>query len=99
MGEGMHEEPKHVLTEHMAADKALVSGHGFSQNQISVWKYPSLVKVADLMGHTARILNLAQSPDGTTVLSASADETLRFWKVFSKAEKRASKANSVQPIR
>lgn len=81
-------------------DKELVSGHGFSQNQLSVWKYPSLVKVADLTGHTARVLNLAQSPDGTTVLSASADETLRFWKIFSAAEKKvASKPTSLQSIR
>jgi cell division cycle protein 20 (cofactor of APC complex) len=72
------------------SEKELVSGHGYSQNQISVWKYPSLVKVADLIGHTGRVLNLAQSPDGTTILSASADETLRFWKIFSKAEKKAS---------
>ena len=25
--------------------KELVSGHGFSQNQLTVWKYPSLAKV------------------------------------------------------
>jgi cell division cycle protein 20 (cofactor of APC complex) len=71
-------------------DKELVSGHGFSQNQLSVWKYPSLVKVADLTGHTARVLSLAQSPDGTTVLSGSADETLRFWKIFSASDKKAA---------
>ena len=25
--------------------KELVTGHGFSQNQLTVWKYPSLTKV------------------------------------------------------
>jgi len=39
-------------------------------------------KIADLRGHTSRVLHLALSPDGTTVASAAADETLRFWKVF-----------------
>ncbi len=39
-------------------------------------------KVCDLHGHTSRVLHLALSPDGTTVASAAADETLRFWKVF-----------------
>jgi WD40 repeat protein len=39
-------------------------------------------KIADLRGHTSRVLHLAMSPDGTTVASAAADETLRFWKVF-----------------
>lgn len=38
--------------------------------------------MAELKGHTARVLHLAQSPDGATVVSAAADETLRFWKVF-----------------
>jgi cell division cycle protein 20 (cofactor of APC complex) len=39
-------------------------------------------KIADLRGHTSRVLHLSLSPDGTTVASAAADETLRFWKVF-----------------
>lgn len=38
-----------------------------------------------MSGHTARVLHLAQSPDGTTVCSAAADETLRFWRVFSQS--------------
>jgi len=39
-------------------------------------------KVVDLNGHTNRVLHTSLSPDGTTVVSAAADETLRFWKVF-----------------
>lgn len=35
-----------------------VSTHGYSQNQILVWKYPSLVQVAKLTGHTFRVLYL-----------------------------------------
>ena len=68
--------------------RELVSGHGYSQNQLTVWKYPSMTRIADLTGHTARILALAMSPDGTTVASAAADETLRFWKCFDVDNKR-----------
>ena len=39
-------------------------------------------KLTDLKGHTSRVLHMSLSPDGTTVVSAAADETLRFWKVF-----------------
>eukprot|EP00452_MALV-II_sp_L67-6_P000021 gene21-222_t len=63
-------------------EKEIASSHGYSRNQVSVWRYPGLQKVADLEGHTARILSMAQSPDGSTLLTAGADETLRFWKVF-----------------
>jgi cell division cycle protein 20 (cofactor of APC complex) len=69
-------------------DKELVSSHGFSHNQLIVWKYPSMVKVAELTGHTARVLHMAQSPDGTTIASAGADETLRFWKILASADHR-----------
>jgi cell division cycle protein 20 (cofactor of APC complex) len=42
-----------------------------------------MVKIAELTGHTSRVLHMAQSPDGTTVVTAAADETLRFWKILS----------------
>ena len=61
-----------------------VSTHGYSQNQILVWKYPSLVQVAKLTGHTYRVLYLATSPDGECIVTGAGDETLRFWNVFSK---------------
>merc|ERR1712223_300413 len=63
----------------------LVSTHGYSQNQILVWKYPSLVQVAKLTGHHYRVLYLAMSPDGEAIVTGAGDETLRFWNVFSKA--------------
>eukprot|EP01018_Ginkgo_biloba_P016633 Gb_04843 [translate_table: standard] len=63
-------------------ERELLSSHGFSQNQLTLWKYPSMVKIAELTGHTSRVLHLAQSPDGYTVASAAGDETLRFWQVF-----------------
>ena len=34
--------------------RELVSGHGFSHNQLTVWKYPNMTKVADLKGHSSR---------------------------------------------
>ncbi|XP_038858488.1 fizzy-related protein homolog isoform X4 [Salvelinus namaycush] len=36
----------------------LVSTHGYSQNQILVWKYPALSQVAKLTGHSYRVLYL-----------------------------------------
>lgn len=71
--------------------KEIVSSHGWTNN-ICVWKYPSMVKSAELTGHTARVLHMAQSPDGTTIASAAGDETLRFWKIWSPSETTTAKA-------
>ncbi|MCO5577173.1 hypothetical protein L7F22_030997 [Adiantum nelumboides] len=60
----------------------LVSTHGYSQNQIVVWRYPAMSKLAMLTGHTFRVLYLAISPDGQTIVTGAGDETLRFWTVF-----------------
>jgi cell division cycle 20, cofactor of APC complex len=62
--------------------KELLSSHGFSDNQLILWDYPSMSKLKEFRGHTARVLHLAQSPDNETICSASADETLRFWDIF-----------------
>lgn len=73
--------------------KEIVSSHGFSQNQLIVWKYPSMAKIAELTGHTSRVLHLAASPDGETIVSAAGDETLRFWNCFARDSKASSSAS------
>mmetsp|Transcript_9223 Transcript_9223/g.14914 ORF Transcript_9223/g.14914 Transcript_9223/m.14914 type:complete len:513 (+) Transcript_9223:168-1706(+) len=69
------------------SSRELVSAHGYSQNQISVWNYSNMSKIIDLKGHSSRVLHTSLSPDGTTLCSAGADETLRFWKIFNRQEK------------
>ena len=82
-----------------------MSTHGYSQNQIVVWRYSSMSKVATLTGHTLRVLYLAMSPDGQTIVTGAGDETLRFWKILSggDASKKARAASesilSTQAIR
>ncbi|CAM0870305.1 unnamed protein product [Alopecurus aequalis] len=68
----------------------LVSTHGYSQNQIIVWRYPTMSKLATLTGHTFRVLYLAISPDGQTIVTGAGDETLRFWNVFPSPKSQSS---------
>ncbi len=68
----------------------IVSTHGYSQNQIIIWKYPSMKQVCTLVGHTYRVLYLAMSPDGTTIVTGAGDETLRFWKAFQEKQQKGA---------
>ncbi|KAK7830144.1 cell division cycle 20.2 [Quercus suber] len=42
------------------SQRELLSSHGFTQNQLTLWKNPSMVKMAELTGHTSRVLFMAQ---------------------------------------
>ncbi|CAH8361921.1 unnamed protein product [Eruca vesicaria subsp. sativa] len=64
-------------------ERELLGSHG---SQLTLWKYPSMVKMAELPGHTSRILSMAQSPDGCTVVSIAGDEALKVWNVFGAPE-------------
>jgi cell division cycle 20-like protein 1 (cofactor of APC complex) len=76
----------------------LVSTHGYSQHQIVVWRYPSMAKVATLTGHTFRVLYLAMSPDGQTIVTGAGDETLRFWNAFPGPKNKDGSRLSMSPL-
>ncbi|KAJ3086021.1 hypothetical protein HK102_013592, partial [Quaeritorhiza haematococci] len=59
------------------AYRELVSTHDLPKDQIVLWSYPSLQKVAVLPGHTTRPLHMAMSPDGQSIVTAGGDENLK----------------------
>ena len=72
-----------------------MSTHGYSQNEISVWSYPNMRKIASLKGHTQRVLHLSMSPDGSTIVTGAGDETLRFWSIFPVASSKGGNYESL----
>jgi cell division cycle 20, cofactor of APC complex len=64
------------------AYKEIVSSHGFPDNHLSVWHYPSLVKQVDIPAHESRVLHSTLSPDGQILATAASDENLKFWRIF-----------------
>ena len=66
-------------------EREILSSHGYPHGQRStmcLWRYPSLKKksaICRVTTHGSRVLHMAQSPDGRTVVSGATDQTLRFW--------------------
>ena len=79
----------------------LVSSHGWSDNHLALWKYGAgsgLTKLKDIKSHSSRILDLACSPDGSTIVSASADETLRMWSIFGTCPRSRSSMDILRDV-
>lgn len=53
-----------------------------------------MVKCAELLGHSDRVLGLALSPDGAVVASIAADETIQLWKCFETDAKQRKDSQS-----
>ncbi|XP_026662933.1 cell division cycle 20.2, cofactor of APC complex-like [Phoenix dactylifera] len=81
-------------------ERELLSSHGFPNNQLTLWKYPSMTKITELIGHISPVLSMVQSPDGCKVASAAADERLNFWNIFEtpEAPKHAAKTADAGPF-
>ncbi len=60
----------------------ILSTHGFSEHNLTLWSYPTGECLGSYDGHNQRVLYQAVGPDGSTVVTGSGDETLRFWNIF-----------------
>ncbi|CAL9780436.1 unnamed protein product [Musa acuminata subsp. burmannicoides] len=58
----------------------LLTSHGSPNNQLTLWNYPSMTRVAEVSGHSSRVHSLAGSPLGGVV--ACGGETIKFWNIF-----------------
>lgn len=72
----------------------LLSAHGYSENTITIWETSNYKKIANLSGHTSRVLHVSLSPDSKYVVSAAGDQTIRFWDIFPGIDNFSSKKNS-----
>ncbi|KAF8474213.1 WD40-repeat-containing domain protein [Kalaharituber pfeilii] len=76
--------------------KEIVSCHGFPDNQLSVWSYPTLVRNIEIPAHETRVLHACLSPDGQVLATAASDESLKFWKLFEKKPASAASSSGIR---
>lgn len=62
--------------------RELISAHGYGNPYIIIWSYPTMSRVAKFTSHEARIIGISLSPDNQILVSASGDETLKFWRLL-----------------
>lgn len=74
-----------------------VTSHGYPHNHLILWKFPSLTATEKLDGHSSRVLYMAASPDGQSICTGSADETIKLWRVFPQM-KNSSRSGSQNPV-
>lgn len=83
----------------------IISSHGYASNsstlsnQVMVWRADNMNRVATLSGHTCRVLYMAMSNDGSTVVTGAGDETLRFWHLFNSNDFRNDSAGRQTSLR
>ena len=59
--------------------RSILTAHGFSKYQLSLWKYETSELIYEFLGHKNRILSMIKIPSNGAIITASADETIRIW--------------------
>ncbi|HEY5910012.1 MAG TPA: protein kinase [Verrucomicrobiae bacterium] len=68
----------------------LATGSGWTEKVIRLWELPTFRFLGELAGHSGWVAGLRFSPDGKTLASASADQTIRLWDVSTRGQKRVA---------
>ena len=75
---------------------SLLTSHGHFDPNLRVWDLKDNVNTSKLTGHSNMIVSIAMSPINQSVMSLSADESLRLWNVFAKnSQSNRSKQSSL----
>ena len=71
----------------------VVSAHGYTGNELNVWAFPSLKRVARVAGYKSRLLHMAMAPDRLEVVTGSSDEKINFWRLDKRTKNKDKSSN------
>lgn len=75
--------------------RELISTHGFSDNNIVVWKACNLKRIGELGKHEGRVLCSAVNQKTSHLVSVGVDENLKFWEVYNENEEVVKRSSMV----
>eukprot|EP00931_Biecheleriopsis_adriatica_P007765 TRINITY_DN109016_c0_g1_i1.p1 TRINITY_DN109016_c0_g1~~TRINITY_DN109016_c0_g1_i1.p1 ORF type:complete len:619 (-),score=96.44 TRINITY_DN109016_c0_g1_i1:19-1806(-) len=84
-----------------AGDGELLTTHGYSTNELAIWRHVSgggLIRLHQVKWHKARVLYLAVSADGQTVVTGAGNEVLCFWNLLAPCKARVSTPGSATSL-
>lgn len=60
----------------------IVSAHGYSTNQLSIWNADGLTEKHTFHPHNNRVLFMCPSPDGSSIMTAAPQDSFQIWRLF-----------------
>lgn len=78
--------------------RAILTAHGFSKYQLSLWKYDTAELLFEFLGHRNRILSMVRVPSSGEVITASADETIRIWNMKQFVKPFLRESSALNPV-
>ena len=78
--------------------QGIMTAHGFSKYQLSLWKYETSELIYEFLGHRNRILSMLRVPSNGSIITASADETIRVWNLKQFLKPYLKESSALNPI-
>lgn len=78
--------------------RSILTSHGFSKYQLSLWKYDTAELLYEFLGHRNRILSMVRIPSTGAVITASADETIRVWNMRQFVKPFLKESSMLSPV-
>ena len=78
--------------------KGILTAHGFSKYQLSLWKYSTDELLYEFVGHKNRILSMVRPTSDGNIITGSADESIRVWNMRNYLRPHVKTNSKISPV-